>query len=532
MRELPARLWCIYRHDLPRVIRELRWLILALALVEIIGTWLGYRAAIRASFDAMMKNPDGVPPFAGLRLPMPFVPELKSQVPAWYAYLGTNSLVAAYGWCYAAISGGAYALYTALYSGWHRAWVVAGSVPTVRAASGLGLTGAAATLLPHGLIETPVFVFARALALRAGLSWFWRVPGYGRWASVKHQGREFRRMLMVIVPLLLVAGVLEAYPAQYLRDRYLLGVGLSRELVSERRVHHGRNLIDGIERFAVSPDGRTIAVISGKELRTGHRHARGSKLLLEAAQVPLSGPSWSPDGKRIAVLSAPYPKDEHSRARSELLLIDVGSGAKQVLVNERTVRCDLPSWSPAGDEIAVRGLSLPRDASRRKPNDLWIVAAKTGEWRQVTHLPASTSVSYGQAGPAWSPDGRQLAFTRRGKKEDTHNIWLVGADGAGLRQLAHGARDASPAWSPDGKWIAFVARPSFDVESAFPERFMDQKHEMSQVCLIRADGTGRVDGVAKTDGFTQIQWARDGRSLYYTRMLTLIEGSPRVLATR
>ncbi|HEX9115560.1 MAG TPA: Tol-Pal system beta propeller repeat protein TolB, partial [Anaerolineae bacterium] len=57
--------------------------------------------------------------------------------------------------------------------------------------------------------------------------------------------------------------------------------------------------------------------------------------------------------------------------------------------------------------------------------------------------------------PAWSPDGRRMAFTslRGGRWQ----ILLVNADGSGARQMTTGAYDARyPAWSPDGRWLAFA----------------------------------------------------------------------------
>jgi len=523
-----AALWQIYRHDLPRIIRELCWLIVALALIEIAGAWFGYRAAMQASFDAMMKDPSGLPPFGTVKFVLPFVPNFRAQIPAWYGYAGSNSLLAIWGWCYSVISGGAYAIYSSLYNGWHLAWLVGSDVPLARAASGFGLAGAAATLLPHGVIEIPVFVFARALALRAGLAWFWRIPGYGRWGSVKREARDFRRMLLVIVPLLLVAGLLEAGPAEYVRNRYLLGVGLSPGLASERRVLRSEILMEGTTDFAMSLDGSTVAKIDGNQLQLLRKHVPGTKLLFKATEVPLYGPAWSPDGKRIAVLSAPFPNKEHPKPRSDLFLIDVSSGAKQVFTNGKaSCRSNAPSWSPVGDEIAVWCTSLTRDASGKRPRDLWAVAVKTGKWRQITHLPAS--VIYAPADAAWSPDGRQLAFVRSGEKKDTYGLWVVRADGSRLRPLTRGVRDASPAWSPDGKWIAFLSRPAEDFESAFPERFVDQILGMGQLTLIRADGTGRVDGIAKADEHSQVSWGRDSKTLYYTRFFALMKGVPRAV---
>jgi Tol biopolymer transport system component len=53
--------------------------------------------------------------------------------------------------------------------------------------------------------------------------------------------------------------------------------------------------------------------------------------------------------------------------------------------------------------------------------------------------------------PAFSPDGRTLAFTRLGS-----GIFWMSTDGKGLRRLTSGARDIYPVWSPDGKRIAFL----------------------------------------------------------------------------
>ena len=57
------------------------------------------------------------------------------------------------------------------------------------------------------------------------------------------------------------------------------------------------------------------------------------------------------------------------------------------------------------------------------------------------------------ATPAWSPDGRQIAF--EGGPYALSGVYVVNADGSGQRRLARNGR--APAWSPDGRTIAFFS---------------------------------------------------------------------------
>src|SRR5262245_46242575 len=86
---------------------------------------------------------------------------------------------------------------------------------------------------------------------------------------------------------------------------------------------------------------------------------------------------------------------------------------------------------------------------------LWTVAPGTGVLRRVTRGCGWDWF------PAWSPDGRRIAFARAcGKFRPGSfdlDLYTVRVDGSGLRRLVHSrTTDEWASWSPDGSRIAFV----------------------------------------------------------------------------
>jgi TolB protein len=97
--------------------------------------------------------------------------------------------------------------------------------------------------------------------------------------------------------------------------------------------------------------------------------------------------------------------------------------------------------------------------------------------------------------PAWSPDGRRLAFVRGGAQPA---VYLVQADGSGLRRLTTGA---SPAWSPDGTRLVFSRRVGRGVD----------------LYVIRADGRGLRRLTRTTATESEPEWSPDGRLIACVR---------------
>jgi Tol biopolymer transport system component len=109
------------------------------------------------------------------------------------------------------------------------------------------------------------------------------------------------------------------------------------------------------------------------------------------------------------------------------------------------------SWSPDGTQIVFVGR-----ASEEAHKEIWIVEADGSSPHRFEMTPAcggsfSDESSAGCYSPDWSPDGSMIVFTRSSSDGETENIYIVNADGTGLRQVTDGGADDNPDWgTPPG----------------------------------------------------------------------------------
>lgn len=104
--------------------------------------------------------------------------------------------------------------------------------------------------------------------------------------------------------------------------------------------------------------------------------------------------------------------------------------------------------------------------------DIYLMGVDSGDVTRLTTDPTD------DGDPAWSPDGSQIAFTRHFSR-DLSYIYVVRADGSGLRRLTNLRMDWEPTWSPDGSKLAFVQGAGRDLyvvnaDGSQPTKIYDQ----------------------------------------------------------
>jgi TolB protein len=101
-----------------------------------------------------------------------------------------------------------------------------------------------------------------------------------------------------------------------------------------------------------------------------------------------------------------------------------------------------PAWSPDGKQIAFVRKHVGAD------QDIFLMDA---DGSGTTPITSGSGQDYR---PTWSPDGTHIAFERDGDTPAASGIFVIKVDGSGLRQILSG-HDADPNWSHDGTRISF-----------------------------------------------------------------------------
>jgi Tol biopolymer transport system component len=165
--------------------------------------------------------------------------------------------------------------------------------------------------------------------------------------------------------------------------------------------------------------------------RSDGTHRRVVPLAAAAGAV---SPSLSPDGKRVALVYSPNAAGPN-RAWNVWIVATDGRGLKSLTSVGSVITA---AWSPDGARVAlvVQASEVDRTVNT---GEIYVVGSDGSGLHRVAR----------GRDPAWSPDGRKLAYT-----DPKYRLDVVDANGGRIRIVSSHA--LGPAWSPDGKHLAFT----------------------------------------------------------------------------
>ncbi|PYT42711.1 MAG: S9 family peptidase [Acidobacteria bacterium] len=249
-----------------------------------------------------------------------------------------------------------------------------------------------------------------------------------------------------------------------------------------------------------SPDGKYLAFLSsrnnGKTQVWLLNRLGGEATHLTDTPQGVDDFEWSPDSTRLVlILRDPKPEDLEAAKDKD---------------KDKPAAAPKPKTPPP---FVIDRLQFKRDTVGyldRRRTHLYIFDVASKKTTQVT------SGDFDDSEPAWSPDGLSLAFSSNRSTPDpdrTYNsdIWVVAASntdkGAHLTQItSNPGPDRSPAWSPDGKWIAFISQTDL-------KAMIYATHHLA--VAPSSGGEAKVLTLAFDRSIRRPRFSADGRSIYF-----------------
>jgi Tol biopolymer transport system component len=222
---------------------------------------------------------------------------------------------------------------------------------------------------------------------------------------------------------------------------------------------------------AWSPDGRWLVFDTDRA-----RWVMGASMEVRKVTSDLySGSVWSPTDAQLAMI-----------VDSNLTIVDASTGQEMDLGEVTGDVTSPPVWSPHGTQLlyGARGGSVYR------------VDVRSGEASLLVRLPGGNLDSMDQI--EWSPDGAHVAVMND-LEPGGGRLYIMDADGSGVRVLIENYQPAGLAWSPDGRSIACAGREG-DVDARL-------------WTFSRTDG-GRFT-VATSDAIGSPVWSSNGRRIAF-----------------
>jgi Tol biopolymer transport system component len=220
-------------------------------------------------------------------------------------------------------------------------------------------------------------------------------------------------------------------------------------------------------------------------------------------------PDWSPDGTNIVferifqsgTNAPPTVADEIMRVNTD------GSGLRQIgTCRGRCLVNDDPQYSPDGRQIVYTRLMHVRSGALVL--GVWVMNADGSNPHQITQLSASARSEDHE--PAWSPNGKNVVFMRLNDTAAPANhqaLFVVASNGGTPRRITSWRLNAGgPNWSPNGSKILFQSYRDCSCS------------QTSQVYTIAPGGSG-VKRLTSAGRNIEPNWSPDGKKIVYAHQL-------------
>ena len=265
---------------------------------------------------------------------------------------------------------------------------------------------------------------------------------------------EGRRKVLIKVALLVAAALALLKSAVWLWSTYIN----TPTVRSGFEVTPLANDLGAASTPAFSPDGRQIAFVwNGRKQDNFDIYLKivGSQEVARLTSDPYIdySPAWSPDGRYIA-----FCRGSEQKAGAIWLISPLGGPERKIVAIHATAVPENRAISWSADS---RWLVYSDSSNSDGPEELFAIGVQSGEKRQLTFPPPNAADLF----PAFSPDGRTVAFTRDTGR-GISSIYLVPlkADGSAGGQPVElkwagfeGTYCARPVWTPDSKQIVFAS---------------------------------------------------------------------------